>query len=217
MIVVATHQTSAVDFIRPCLASIQKHMPLEPVCIVDQLSPDKSYMDDAGKDAVILERSVSHYEAGAWWTAFNCFPDVEFFYFIHDSMILQAPMDDLKDKELWVPGYLDNFAGCSEIHHKQVPEFLSRTTYSQDIPAAFHGPFGNVFFCQRQVMQRLKDHGVDQCLPTEKHGSESMERVWGICFQHEGFDVPKCSWGIGERVAMDRNGLPLRKYYGRRT
>lgn len=187
-------------------------MPDEPVCIVDNASPDRSYQADF-PDLPILNVAESHYEAGAWWTAFAVFPDEPYYFFLHDSMVVQESLESYKTKPLWVPGYLADFGGCSAYHQQLIKEFIARTTYT--FPERFYGAAGNVFFCQNDLMRRMKDRGMDQLLPKDKREAEAMERVWGIAFQQEGFDVKDCSWGLGDKLT-DPGNLPIRKYPGRR-
>lgn len=211
MIVIACRNMER-DFVHPCVASCRAFMPEHAVCVVDSDSPNRSYMTDI--DAVVLDVHNTHYEAGAWWAAVDAFPD-ERFYFLHDSMVLTGPLPEFED--LFVPGHLENYNGCDEPRIEIIKTWLGRTTYPSGIPEHFYGAFGNVFFASRRLMERMRSHGMDRLLPETKRESECMERIWGLAFHAEGFDVPKLSWGAAEKLGTENNQLPLFKYYGRRT
>ena len=49
--------------------------------------------------------------------------------------------------------------------------------------------FGPIFICKQNVMQKLYKNKFNRILPTNKVQQMCMERLFGIAFQQEGFDV----------------------------
>ncbi len=64
---------------------------------------------------------------------------------------------------------------------------LKKTDYF--MPKVWISVFGPMFMCKSIVMKKLYKKGFNKILPTNKLEQMSMERLFGIAFQQEGYDV----------------------------
>lgn len=212
MIVIACYNVEGKPFIERCVASCRKFMSSERVVVIDGDSPDLSYVKPVrAMGAAVLLLKNHWYEAGAWWSAYRLFPQEQRFFFLQDSTELTAPLPFAG--VLTVPAYLDHNAGMSTVHHTIVTDHLALTDY--DMPMAWKGVSGNMFFCDRSILDKLAARRFDVALPHDKRGSEAWERLWGIAFGIEGFDVQLHSWGSGEELYVPGKHA-LTKFSGRR-
>ena len=215
MIVLACHNRPEDDFVLPCVRSVKQWMPEEPILVVDSASPDLSYIPKVqALGAEVAEIGNRHYETGAWWHAYYARPACEFFYFLHDSTLIQGDLNQYRDKPLTVVGHMATWNGCDQRHMNRIHELLKPTGI--EIPAAFTAVFGSMFFCQRSVLDALAAHGMATVLPDNKFDSECMERVWGIALGAEGHDLVRNAMRQGE-MSLAEDSYPIRKFYGRRT
>jgi hypothetical protein len=77
-----------------CLGSIKKSNPNADIVIVDSDSEDKSYMLQISRHEGIqvLDCKNKHYDTGAYWKAFDLYPDYDFYFFIHDSLSVNTDL-----------------------------------------------------------------------------------------------------------------------------
>ena len=79
-----------------CVKSIRKFHASSEIIIVDSDSPDKSYFNEVQKyNVVICNVKNKNRETGAIWHAYHNFPDIEFFFFIQDSLVCNSNGLDL--------------------------------------------------------------------------------------------------------------------------
>ncbi len=64
---------------------------------------------------------------------------------------------------------------------------LNKTDYF--MPKVWLSVFGPIFMCKNIVMKKLFKKKFNMILPTNKQEQMCMERLFGIAFQQEGFDV----------------------------
>lgn len=80
------------------------------------------------------------------------------------------------------------FKGFDNIQqYKWAVTELKKTTYF--LPKIWLSLFGSMFICKNKVMRKLKEKNFNKILPTNKNQSMSMERLFGIVLQQEGYDL----------------------------
>jgi len=82
---------------------------------------------------------------------------------------------------------------------------LKKTNYF--LPKIWLSLFGSMFVCKNIVMQKLKKNNFNQILPNNKNQSMAMERLFGIAFQQEGYDLSNSIQGDHFYVPMDTPGF----------
>lgn len=81
--------------------SIRRHHPGSPIAIVDSGSKDKSYFKLLEPfDVIIEDINNTHYDTGAYWHAYQQYPDIDFFYFLHDSIEVYDNLSDLMEHKI---------------------------------------------------------------------------------------------------------------------
>jgi hypothetical protein len=215
VIVLACHNRPADDFVAPCVQSARQWMPEERILVVDSASPDPSYIPKVrALGAEVAEVENRHYETGAWWHAYYGWPAEDFFYFLHDSTLVQGDLTPYRETPLTVVGHMATWNGCDQPHIDRIHALIGQTDYT--VPAAFTAVFGSMFFCRREVLDLLAAKRGSQALPNNKLDSECMERVWGIMLGAEGYDLVHHAMRQGE-MSLAEDSYPIRKFYGRRT
>lgn len=104
-----------------------------------------------------------------------------------------------KEKTIYLKGFDDKYQydwGVSE---------LKKTNYF--LPKIWLSLFGSMFVCKNIVMQKLKKNNFNQILPNNKNQSMAMERLFGIAFQQEGYDLSNSIQGDHFYVPMDTPGF----------
>ncbi|MBI4880354.1 MAG: hypothetical protein HY812_11950 [Planctomycetes bacterium] len=168
------------------VASIRRHHPAEEIVVTDSDSPDRSYLRDLERQGVIVEDAGNRcYEAGAMWHVYERYPR-DYYYFLHDSVVVKRNLDHLKRLEVSGMMYWDGWGGCQARHLEWARAQLALSRYAW-LEDGFHMVFGCMLFCRRAVLDRLYAAGMHHVLPSDKTGSEAMERLLGIALQHEGF------------------------------
>jgi hypothetical protein len=170
-------------------------MPRTRTVIVDTASPDRTYMPEAralGAEIVTLDENI--WDTGVWWYAHKTFKNEPFFYFLHDSTRVRADLTRYADRPLTITGYQEKYDGCVERHKRRIPEIV-REVYGRDVPDPFYSCACSLFFCQREVLDKLAAAGLDRIAVRDRTDAEAMERVWGIAFEFAGYDVRSCAWG----------------------
>ena len=80
-------------------------------------------------------------------------------------------------------------------------EQLKKTPYF--MPKSWLSVFGPIFLCKNHVMSKLLINNFDKILPTNKIQQMCMERLFGIAFQQEGFDVSNAIQGENFNTKFD--------------
>ena len=191
MIVIACRNQD-VDYITPCVRSIRESGNSDAICIVDSDSPDKSYFDRVKHYDVIVEDIANkNYVDGAVWHCFKKYTDVEYFYVLHDSMLVNEDLSPLRRNDFAAFCYGQTISWDSDSQYKYVTESINSLGYSvthkdfQNIP----GLFGITFYCKRSVLQELWDLGLPKLLPTSKEQMCGSERIWPYFLWKIGIDI----------------------------
>lgn len=178
--------------------SIKKNQPEEKIVVVDSNSNDKSYFEKIKNDCIIEDFGNSNYLEGALWYCYEKYKDENFFYLVQDSMILKKNLNFLKDKDVTHLSYFpyhynyqygnQMYQYCSTILHE-------KTNYKYIVPK--YAIFGSTLYLKREVLDKLKINGFNNVLPTNKMEMESLERLWAVVLEQEGYNV--------EEIGLCRN------------
>ena len=194
----------------PCVQSIRKYHPESPIHVVDSASEDKSYYEHIEKyDAKIEDIGNQSLTTGNIWHTYENYPDYDFYYFLHDSMLIKDGILDLMETDVTALRYFRSWNGLGwtpqehpngdngfvypETFNWANSQLLSKTTYRPEMGMRFAALFGPMIMCKRSVLDRLKEAGFDKVRPTTKRQSEAMERVWGLVLNLEGYDLSQLS------------------------
>ena len=90
---------------------------------------------------------------------------------------------------------------------------LKKTDYF--IPKVWLSVFGPIFMCKRVVMDKLYKKRFHKILPKNKLEQMSMERLFGIAFQQEGYDVSKSVQGEHFSTPFETSNFK-KKFYKRK-
>ena len=196
------------NYIISLVENIRKFHLDEEIVVVDSNSDDKSYFKEIEKYNVIIEDiGNKNYHAGAYWYCFEKY-NRDFYYFMHDSMIVNQNLDYLKNKELTVFAYFE-YDPIGDIAEYYIKKF---TNYN--IPKTGYCAFGPIFFCKRIVMEKLYNSGISKILstynehnknqPSEGLPAHYQEAVFGLAFNQEGYDFQTKTM-IGNIIHFMRN------------
>ena len=110
--VVTAYCTKSNRCILDCVESIVKSNPGSRIIIIDSNSPDKTYFDIAKSlGAEICDVSNKHRETGSIWYAYKNYSEVDFFYFLQDSLLCLDNVEHLSKKEFSCLRYFPSWDG----------------------------------------------------------------------------------------------------------
>lgn len=197
MFVIACKYDNSHKFIYSLVDDIRKYHKDEEILIVDSDSDDKSYFElkDMYNNVIIDDVKNKNYHIGGYWYAYNNYVR-DFYYFLHDSVKIKDNLDYLKEKDLTVLGHF-KFDSRGNFGQKEI---LENTTYELvETGIAIYGP---IFFCKRNVMDKLFNKGFNKILPTYnsyppiQNGelpAYALEGAIGLAFNQEGYDIEENS------------------------
>jgi hypothetical protein len=148
--------------------------PTEKIVVVDSCSEDKTYFSKLEVFDVLEENP--NYEIGAYIKAFDKYPNEEYYYNIHDSLILK---NKFPIHELVTIQWFDNVWDDNEQYSWAKDIFESSGMCFEE---SFYGCFGTMFMCSKSIMVRLKTVGIDNFKPISKKQSCGMERVLDMIY-----------------------------------
>lgn len=180
-----------------CVESIRKYHPDHKIIVVDSNSDDLSYFDKLETeypDIYLYEARNNHYATNGHYLGYKYFdPVFDFYYMIHDSLILKNRIDHVEDWPLTTVRYFNSpptpmgwDASGDDLYDWAWPQVMNHMNFS--IPPTYKGVFGPMFFCQRHVMEELEKLGLFEILPKDKYQMCAMERIVGIALQRLGYD-----------------------------
>lgn len=196
----------------------------ELIVVIDSDSDDKKYLEDISlrHNVVVEDIKNKNWMVGAFWYAAKKYDD-DFYFFMHDSMIVKDNLDYIKQKPLTILCHFDRTvndtfnAWQSKIQKETKYKYLSQNGL---------GVYGPMFFCQNKVIKNMLDKGVDVLLPTCKAEVGYMEGAIGAMLEEDGFDLKQCSM-YGNILELEsvsgKSGLyphktswqyPIEKFYG---
>jgi hypothetical protein len=157
---------------------------------VDSNSDNKEYFKELEKyDVIIEDVNNTHWMVGAYWHVYKKYMEEDFYYFMHDSMIVKGNLDYLKEKDLTTLMYFErkNVGGFNDWGKRITEE--SKYKYNYD----GYGCYGPIFFCKNKVMARMLEMGADKFLPSNKVETGPCEGCYGFFLEEQGYDLKKCS------------------------
>lgn len=222
MFVIACKFVPENRFIFDLVASIREFHPDEKICVVDSDSEDKTYAIQLEKyDVIFLDAKNRNHMIGAYWHAYQKFPNEDFYYFMHDSMLVKSNLDYLKTRDLVTLCYFDRNQG-------NFNSWSSRVEDELNLPYTFEGLgcYGPIFFCANTVMKKLDELKIGEILPRSKQETGFCEGLYGFFFEYIGFDLKACAL-FGDVLVNESNSgrsgvyphktdwqFPIEKFYG---
>ncbi len=183
-----------------CIRAIKRYHKDPKILVVDSGSPDRSYLDlcvDMGCKVAPINNKLYGFGAHAW--AIRHYGEVEFFYLIFDSLIVQSNCDEFRERPVtairhfssqvhdW--GWDENGAHLSGWGHEQLARM------GVPVPAQYSGLMGPMAFMQRDVIDKLDHMGYFFTQTSSKYLLCGMERVSGIVLESMGIDVTQSLQG----------------------
>jgi hypothetical protein len=177
-------------YIENCIKSIRDVGHTEDICVVDSNSEDKSYFDHIKKYNVIIEDiSNINYVDGAIWHCYEKYKDVDFFYVLHDSMIINHNLTPITKNDFTAFCYFYN----KNALHLSESQYAIQKLHSvgEDVSNMENivGLFGITFYCKRYVLDELKKQNLHMILPRSKLEMCGSERIWGYYLWKLGYDI----------------------------
>lgn len=193
MIVFPCHYVGG-DLIFRAVEAAQRHMPDEPVLVVDSDSPDRTYMHHLPTDVTFADAHNRAYAPGAFWWAHHHRP-ADFYYLLHDSLIVRDDLADLRDREVtavrWWPASAEGGWGWDSdgrpLHQWGGREWEEHV--SAPMPPTFQGCFGPMLAVAGPVMDDLAGLGLDHIQAADKFEACALERMWGAALNLLGHDL----------------------------
>lgn len=101
-----------------CIDSIKKFYPESDIVIIDSGSSDKSYFERiSGSQIKIEDINNKNYDSGAYWYAYKKYKKFyDFFYFIHDSTILNSKFNIDTNNRFYSIRYFYSFNGMNDYY-----------------------------------------------------------------------------------------------------
>lgn len=181
-----------------CVEAIQRHHDDPHILIVDSQSEDQSYLQwciDRGCTIGPINNAL--YATGAFAWAQRHYPDVEYFYFLFDSLIVQSNLDHMQEHPLTVVRHWSNaqhdWGWDADGTHLSVWGGEQLDRMGIPMPAIYHGVMGPMMFVQRPVVEQLDHLGYWFTQVTSSYLHCAMERVAGIVLEHLAFNIPESS------------------------
>lgn len=100
-----------------CIASIRLYHPDSEIIVIDSGSKDKSYFQEITKlNVVVKDVNNRFFDTGAYWYAYENFPEYDFFFFLHDSIVLNKSILHLIDYPVTSVGYFMSHDGLGAVY-----------------------------------------------------------------------------------------------------
>ncbi len=189
MFVIPCKYNPKFPFIIHLVESIRKFHPTEKIVVVDSASEDKSYFEELEKYNVIIENiSNKNWMVGAYWHAFKKYPNEEYYFFMHDSIIVKDNLDYLKQKDLTIWMHFDRTVS----NFNTWGNFITENSKYEYVFSGC-GCSGIIYFCKSKVMKRMLEMEADKFLPSTKDETGYCEGCYGFFLEEQGYDLRECS------------------------
>lgn len=177
-----------------CVDAILANHDKPKILVVDSASPDKSYFDglmDRGVKIASIHNQLYAVGAHAW--AYRHYPDIEYFYMIFDSLIVQSNLDHLQERPVTVtrhwPSTMHDWGWDADGTHLSVWGGEQLARMGIPMPDFYNGIMGPMMMVQQSVCMQLDKLGYWFTQTTSAYKQCAMERVAGITLEHLGYDV----------------------------
>ena len=191
MIVIPCRNTGN-RYVVDCIRSIRESGNEDLICVVDSNSPDKEYFKEVEQYGAIVEDiDNTHHIDGAIWYCYEKYTDVDFFYIIHDIMIINKNLTPITKNDLTVFSYFEGLPFDSDMQYNYSMSKIAQVGLDLiDVELnTLAGLFGTTLYCKRKILDDLKELGLNKILPTNKSEAQASERIWGIFLHKLGFDI----------------------------
>ena len=194
------------SYVVKSVASIRLYHPDEKILVVDSDSDDTSYLKFLEKipNVIAADAKNKNYIDGAFWYAFENYRDEEWYCVLQDSITIKHSFDEfINGDELFYSLMWFNEVIRDPLALKHLETLFSThlKKYGPLSDPSVVGCWGPCFLAKKEILTRLKDNNLDKCKSTNKHESQVIERLWGICLAHEGIDI--------KQNTMDGNFLAI--------
>lgn len=156
------------------------------VCVVDSDSHSMETYEKVKADFPNVELHFiknKNYEYGAWKFASEHYPNYDIYFCIQDSVIIkkEVPLSIVDDTNAYI--WFHNSGYHSNQNVKSVGKVSMNRAgikYNNVIDTSFTIAYGNMLIVNRTIMKDIFKTLISS--PTNKRGSRSYERVFGIYF-----------------------------------
>jgi len=198
---IACKYTGDLATLKRCVQSIKKQHADPTIYVIDSDSTDLSYVDEIEKlGATVVLAQNKNYSTGMIWYAYKNYPDLDYYYFLHDSMYVAINLDSCLNHDVATISFFNSHKGVhrsragreygfSNIEQIEWCDKMLRTYTPYSVPDLFTGVAFSVFFCKRHILELLDSRGMSKILPLIKTNDQAMERAWGIALEAEGFSL----------------------------
>jgi hypothetical protein len=210
------------DFIVNCVKSIRESGNTDKIVVVDSNSVDKSYLGRIEQYDITFEDIGNiHYGDGATWYCYNKYPDEEYIFSIHDSIIVNENLSFLREKNFTALCYFDmqyfgptgpGGAGSLDYCIFKLNSLGFYPDYEEMYK--FPGLFGSIFFSHRSILDAIHEMGFSRILPTNKFEACASERLWGYFLYKIGIDLTKNSL-MGDNINSGKSNAMRKTIVGR--
>ncbi len=189
MFVIPCKYNPKFPFVIQLVQSIRKYHPTDKIVIVDSDSPDKSYFNILKQyDVIIEDVQNKNWMIGAYWYAYEKYPNEKFYYFLHDSMLVKNNLDYLKQNDLTILCYFDRTIGNFNSWSERI-NLETKYSYNQ----FGLGCYGPIFLCKNKVMKRMFEMGANKLLPKSKEETGYCEGCYGFFLEEQGYNLKECA------------------------
>jgi len=211
------------EYVFDLVESIRKFHPTEKIVVVDSDSDDKTYFSKLEKyDIIIEDVKNKHRGPGAFWYAYKKYPNEDFYFFMHDSMIVKDNLDYLKQNDVTTLMYFDR----NQANWNNWAEHINANSkYTYNLHG--FGCMGPIFFCKNKVMKHMLEMGADKFIPSNYEELGYCEACYGFFLEEQGYNLKECALhGDALGDAQEKLGpfphntswqFPVEKIYGERT
>jgi hypothetical protein len=206
-----------------CVSNIRNFHPKSDICVIDSDSSYLEHYDNLKKFNVKIDLAKNkHRSTGMIWHAYNNYPEYDYYYFLHDGHSVKDNLESSMKHDVVTISYFNSHKGLGRSNPKREYGFSPNGKYPREslewcesmlnkhtqytLPEIFTGVTYSVFFCKRNVLDKLHQKGLSNILPTNKTQDQSMERVWGIALESEGYDLKSNSYRNTNKIIKKIRG-----------
>jgi hypothetical protein len=202
-----------------CVNAIVNFHPNEKIVVVDSHSSDRGYKNDLHSNAIFYDVKNKHYALEAYRIGFENNKDENFFYCIHDSLVLQTNISFVEEKDLttirwWsCPPEPTDFDNENGVYMSGWADEQMKAHLGYGFPEEHRGLFGPMFLCSNKVMNDVYHSGIFNILPNRKIESCTTERILAIVLTNLGYDVTNAIQGSMRKLTDEYDETFVKKYH----
>ena len=183
-------------FVDKCVSSIRENYPKQDIYIVDSNSKEREPIRELAKQERVFycEIDNENYSTGALWHIFDKHEkEYEYFFLIHDSTETLEPVTNFKNLNIAPIMYSYDWQWPRVEAGTSTPRsgIFAKEQFKKNnisFPENYPMILGPMFLIKTSVLLKGKNTGFYNIRPTNKHESESMERIWGAIFCNLGYE-----------------------------